>query len=113
MPTSPSKYPSNLTLGALLRRRLRELKRSPEELAAAAEVPTEYVTGLIAGSRRPPMPERTDVYERMTTFLRLGRTDLATCARAERATYGPAGAPAPGIRRQLMALCDARKARVL
>jgi hypothetical protein len=49
----------------------------------------------------------------MTSFLRLGRNDLATCARAERATQGTPGAPSPGVRRQLMALCETRKARVL
>src|SRR2546426_8059967 len=37
----PSKLP--VTVGELLRRRLREMKRSPEELAQAVEVPTEYI----------------------------------------------------------------------
>src|SRR3989442_8397948 len=86
----PSKLP--VTVGELLRRRLREMKRSPEELAQAVEVPTEYIDDLIAGYREAPLPGRTDVYERMTSFLRLGRRDLAACTRAERAGAAPAGA---------------------
>lgn len=113
MPSPSQSSTPSLTLGELLQRRLREIKRSPEELAAAVEVPPEYITELIAGSRRPPRPERTDVYERMTTFLRLGRSDLAACARAEWASRGAGGAPTPGVRRLLLKLCEPRKARTL
>jgi hypothetical protein len=49
----------------------------------------------------------------MTTFLRLGRSDLATCARAELAGRGAGGAPAAGVRRLLLGLCEPRKARLL
>src|SRR3989454_7839749 len=107
----PSKLP--VTVGELLRRRLREMKRSPEELAQAVEVPTEYIDDLIAGYREAPLPGRTDVYERMTSFLRLGRRDLAACTRAERAGAAPAGASGPGGEggRPLPALCGPWKAQ--
>ena len=82
MTSTPASRPA--TLGQLLRQRLREMSRSPEQLAEALQVPTAYVNELITGARRPPLPGRTDVYEKMTSFLRLGRNELASYARAER-----------------------------
>src|SRR3989442_839055 len=109
----PSKLP--VTVGELLRRRLREMKRSPEELAQAVEVPTEYIDDLIAGYREAPLPGRTDVYERMTSFLRLGRRDLAACTRAERAGAAPAGpfGPRGEACRLLLAFCEPGTAQEL
>jgi hypothetical protein len=108
----PSKLPA--TVGELLRRRLREIKRSQEELAEAIEVPTEYIDDLIEGSRRPPLPGRTDIYEKMTSFLRLGRNDVVACARAERASTPPAGTgPGADVRRLMFDLCDPRSAKEL
>jgi hypothetical protein len=103
------------TVGALVRQTLRDTKRSVAELAEAVQVSPEYLDDLIAGRRRPPLPRRTDVYERMTTFLRLGRTDLATCAMAERAALAPATAAAPpaDVARQLLSLCEPGTAREL
>lgn len=99
----------------LLRRRLREIGRSPAELAAAVQVPPEYIDDLIAGRRRPPLPGRTDLYERMTSFLKLGRNDLALCARAERgdAENGGGAHPPPAVRRLLLELCEPATARAL
>ncbi|MBI2404089.1 MAG: hypothetical protein HYW52_10375 [Gemmatimonadetes bacterium] len=103
------------TLRTLLRLRLKEINRSAEELAQAAEVPSHYVDDLIGGRRRPPLPGRTDIYERMTTFLKLGRNELAQCARAERANAQAAGGagPEPAIGRVLLALCEPATARQL
>jgi hypothetical protein len=103
------------TVAELLRQRLRELKRTSRDLADAVEVPPEYIDELIAGSRRPPLPGRTDLYERMTSFLRLGRNDLVNRARAERATpvaRGGAGVHAE-VKRLLMELCEPATARQL
>lgn len=103
------------TVRALLRKRLKEINRSAEELAEAAQVPADYVDDLIGGRRRPPMPGRTDIYERMTTFLKLGRNELAQCARAERAgSPATAGAgPDPAVGRALLELCEPATARRL
>src|SRR5207244_5157579 len=79
----PLKQP--VKVGQLLRRRLRELKRTPRELAEAVNVSEEYMSDLVAGRRRPPAPGRTDLYVPMAKFLRLHRNDLPTCARVERA----------------------------
>lgn len=112
--TPPLKVPQNQNVGDVVRRRLSEIKRSPEELAEAAQVPAEYIADLIAGRRRPPLPGRTDLYERMTPFLRLGRNDLAACARAERARTAPnGGMPNATVGRTLLALCEPGTAREL
>ena len=112
LPPPPKDSP---TVRALLRKRLKEINRSSQELAEAAQVPAEYVEDLIGGRRRPPMPGRTDIYERMTTFLKLGRNELAQCARAERAgtpTSSGAG-PEPAVGRALLELCEPATARKL
>jgi len=99
----------------LLKERLKETKRSAAELAEAAEVPEEYIEQLIAGRRRPPLPNRTDVYDKMTRFLRLGRNDLNICASAER-TNGKADkitALDDDVKRIMLALCEPETARTL
>ena len=109
---TPLKQP--VKVGLLMRRRLRELKRTPRELAAAVQVSETYIADLLAGRRRPPAPGRTDVYERMTKFLRLHRNDLPTCARAERESLGSRRRRLhPTVRRALLELCEPVKARTL
>lgn len=101
-------------VGQLIRQRLTELGRTAEELAEAIEVPVDYVNDLLSGKRRPPRPARTDVYERMTPFLRLARNDLATCANAEReASPVATRPPKPAVRRMLLALCEPTTAEKL
>ncbi len=106
---------ADATLGSLVRRRLREIGRSPSELAEAIAVPRQYIADLIAGSRRPPLPERTDIYPKMTSFLRLRRNEVVARARAERAEASPTASagPAVGVRGQLLALCEPATARAL
>lgn len=102
------------TVGELLRRRLEETSKSPEELAEAAQVPPEYIDELLDGTRRPPLPGRTDVYDKMTRFLRLARNELATCASAERAAADERPSiPDAKIRRLLFSLCDPQTAKEL
>lgn len=101
------------TVGELVRLRLKEIGRSSIQLAEAVQVTPQYIDDLIAGNRRPPLPGRTDIYQKMTSFLRLRRNDVVTCARAERATTEPARAPAPRVRDALLALCEPATAAVL
>ena len=112
MTSSPQKNAG--TIADLLRRRLREIGRSPHELAEAVQVPAQYIDDLMAGSRRPPLPARTDIYAKMTSFLRVGRNDVIACARAERAA-APSGPVDPGtrVRTQLLALCAPGTAKTL
>src|SRR5207248_8135019 len=96
-----------------LRRRLRELKRTPRELAEAVKVSEDYMADLVAGRRRPPAPSRSDLYTPMTKFLRLHRNDLPTCARAERASAAAVARPDPRVSRQLLELCAPERQRVV
>jgi hypothetical protein len=109
---TPIKRP--IKVSQLVRRRLKELKRTPRELAEAIQVSEEYVADLLGGRRMPPAPGRTDLYDRMTKFLRLHRNDLPTCAKVEREAEGPkTKRPDPKVRALLLALCEPVKAKKL
>ena len=103
------------TVGSLVEKRLRELERTAAELAEAVHVPTEYMEDLITGRRRPPMPGRTDVYPRMTTFLKLGRKELTDLATSERSAAPPSenSEPKLDVRNMLMSICEPDTAREL
>jgi transcriptional regulator with XRE-family HTH domain len=64
----------------LIRHRLRELGTEQRDLAAAAQVTESYISQLLTGKKAPPAPERTDIYGKMETFLRLPAGKLATLA---------------------------------
>ena len=68
----------------LIRHRLRELGTEQRELAAAAQVTESYISQLLTGKKPPPASERTDIYDRMETFLRLPAGKLATLADHQR-----------------------------
>src|SRR5690348_15333950 len=109
---TPIKRP--IKVSQLVRRRLKELKRTPRELAEAVQVSEEYVADLLAGRRSPPAPGRTDLYDRMTKFLRLHRNDLPTCAKVEREAIGTKRTrPDPKVRALLLALCEPTMAKKL
>lgn len=109
-----SRMKPGMTVRKLVLERLHETKHSTAELAEVLELPVHYVTELMSGRRRPPQPSRTDVYDKMTRFLRLGRNDLADCATAERAeTAVDKRLPLPQVREQILALCDADTADAL
>jgi len=108
---APLKHP--VPVGQLVRRRLRELNRTPRELAAAVKVSEGYIADLVAGRRRAPAPSRSDLYTPMAKFLRLHRNDLPTCARAEHATAPAARRPTPEVRRLALELCGPGTVRAL
>lgn len=112
-PASQLKKP--VKVGELLKDRLEETERTVDALAEVAEVPVEYMTQLMNGKRRPPLPSRTDIYEKVTRFLGLGRNDLAMCATAERAnsTKDVVGPDAEEIRTRILALCEPETAAQL
>ncbi len=63
-----------------IRQRLKELGTEQRDLAVAAQVTDSYISQLLTGKKAPPAPERTDIYDRMETFLRLPAGKLATLA---------------------------------
>ena len=113
MRPAPATQPTQSTqpsekVGELLQRVLNETEHTPAELAEAVQVPPKYIADLIAARRLLPRPGRTDLYEGITSFLKLGRNELLTCADAERAQAKPKRrkGPGPKVRKELLALCE-------
>jgi transcriptional regulator with XRE-family HTH domain len=84
-----------------IRQRLKEMGTEQRDLAVAAEVTESYISQLLTGRKAPPAPERTDIYDKMETFLRLPAGKLATLAqliRADALKRKVADPPAPLFR---------------
>ncbi len=103
----------------VIRHRLRELGTEQRDLAAAAQVTESYISQLMTGRRPPPAPERTDIYGRMETFLRLPAGKLSTLAdlqRREALKRKLADPPTPlfkEVREMILRKCDRAKEQIL
>ena len=99
----------------LIRHRLRELGTEQRDLAAAAQVTESYISQLLTGKKAPPAPERTDIYDKMETFLRFPAGKLATLAdllRADALKRKLADPPAPlfkEVRDLILRKCEPSK----
>jgi transcriptional regulator with XRE-family HTH domain len=99
----------------LVRQRLKELGTEQRELAAAAQVTESYISQLLTGKKAPPAPERTDIYDKMETFLRLPAGKLATLAdvlRADALKRKLVDPPAPlfkDVRELILRKCERSK----
>jgi transcriptional regulator with XRE-family HTH domain len=103
----------------LIRHRLRELGTEQRALAAAAQVTESYISQLLTGKKAPPAPGRTDIYDRMETFLRLPAGTLATLADLQRTNALKrklADPPTPlfkEVREVLLRKCEPRQEQAL
>ena len=68
----------------LIRHRLNELGIEQRDLAQATQVTESYISQLLTGKKLPPAPERTDIYDKAGTFLRLPPGKLAALADLQR-----------------------------
>jgi transcriptional regulator with XRE-family HTH domain len=68
----------------VIRHRLKELGLDQKDLAAAAQVTESYISQLLARKKAAPAPGRTDIYEKMDTFLRLPAGELSKLAGLQR-----------------------------
>jgi transcriptional regulator with XRE-family HTH domain len=66
-----------------VRQRLEELGIGQRELANAAEVTESYISQLLRRKKLPPLPNRTDLYEKMGRALGLPKMELARLAALE------------------------------
>jgi transcriptional regulator with XRE-family HTH domain len=92
---------STVPFAKLVKARLAALGASQKDLARAAKVTDSYVSQLLTQRRAPPAPERTDVYEKLESFLEIPRGELVRLVRAERAEQARrrlAAAPTPLFR---------------
>ncbi len=104
-----------IELRLLLNKRLAELEQTSEALAEAAEVPIAYIEDLLSGNRPPLRPGRSDLYDRMASFLKIALSDIEACAKFELpdpSTSKPR-MPKPAIRSVFLDLCDPKSARKL
>jgi len=68
----------------VIRRRLDELGLEQRDLAQAAGVTESYISQLLTRKKAPPLPRRTDIYDRMDSFLKLPSGELAKLAALQR-----------------------------
>ena len=68
----------------VIQQRLKELGLEQRDLAAAAQVTESYISQLLTRKKAPPAADRTDLYEKMNTFLRLPKGQLSAMVRAQR-----------------------------
>ena len=68
----------------VIKQRLDELGFEQKDLAAAAQVTESYVSQLLTRKKLPPAPDRTDIYEKIGSFLKLPSGKLANLADAQR-----------------------------
>ena len=73
-----------MDVSLLIRHRLNELGLDQKDLAAAAQVTESYISQLLTRKKTPPAPGRTDLYDRMSGFLRLPSGELSKLADDQR-----------------------------
>lgn len=73
-----------MDVSLVIRRRLEELGLEQKDLARAADVTESYVSQLLRRRKAPPVPSRTDIYEKMEKFLKLPAGDLSRLADVQR-----------------------------
>jgi len=71
-------------LSLVIRHRLKEMHREQRDLAAMLDVTESYISQLLNGKKAPPAPDRTDIYEKMETYLGLPKGELVQLATLER-----------------------------
>ncbi|HET9804809.1 MAG TPA: helix-turn-helix transcriptional regulator [Candidatus Acidoferrum sp.] len=69
----------------VIKQRLEELGLEQRDLAAAAQVTESYISQLLNRKKAPPAVDRTDLYERINTFLKFPKGRLSTLVAAQRA----------------------------
>ncbi len=67
----------------VVRQRLEDLGLGQRDLAEAAQVTESYISQLLGRKKLPPLPNRTDLYEKMSRALGLRREELARLAALE------------------------------
>ena len=68
----------------VIRQRLADLGVEQRDLARAAAITESYISQLLTRKKAPPAPHRTDIYEKMETFLQLPKGELARLADLQR-----------------------------
>jgi transcriptional regulator with XRE-family HTH domain len=73
-----------LDVSLVIRHRLKELGLEQRDLAVAAQVTESYISQLLTRKKSPPAPGRTDIYDKIGSFLRLPNGELSRLADLQR-----------------------------
>jgi transcriptional regulator with XRE-family HTH domain len=67
----------------IIKQRLEELGLEQRDLAVAVQVTESYISQLLTRKKTPPAVDRTDLYERMNSFLKLPKGQLSAMVDAQ------------------------------
>jgi transcriptional regulator with XRE-family HTH domain len=73
-----------MDVALLIRNRLNELGLEQKDLASAVQVTDSYVSQLLSRKKAPPAPARTDLYDKISEFLKLPKNELSKLADLQR-----------------------------
>src|SRR5215472_2905851 len=73
-----------MDISLVIKHRLEELGLDQRDLASAAQVTESYISQLLTGKKAPPAPNRRDIYDKMTKFLKLPNGELVKLADLQR-----------------------------
>ena len=73
-----------MDLALVIKYRLGELGLDQKDLAAAAQVTESYISQLLARKKAPPSADRTEIYARISRFLKLPEDELSKLADIQR-----------------------------
>jgi len=68
----------------VIKQRLEQLGLEQRDLAAAVQVTESYISQLLTRKKSPPAADRTDLYEKINSFLKLPKGQLVALAEAQR-----------------------------
>src|SRR5579863_2619089 len=100
-----------MDFASMIKHRLEDLGLEQRELARAAQVTESYISQLLTRKKVPPAPGRTDIYDKMSRFLKLPNRELAKLAESEQQAElrkNLADPPAPlfaGVRELVLRKC--------
>ncbi len=73
-----------MDVSLLIRQKLDELSLDQKDLAIAAGVTESYVSQLLARKKLPPAPARSEIYEKIESFLKFPNGELTRLAELQR-----------------------------
>ncbi|MFC2013224.1 helix-turn-helix domain-containing protein [Chloroflexota bacterium] len=73
-----------MDVSLVIRQRLNKLGLEQRDLATAAQVTESYISQLLTGKKAPPVPHRTNMYEKMEVFLKLPSGKLSQLVELQR-----------------------------
>ena len=73
-----------MDISLVIKNRLDELSLEQRDLALAAEVTESYISQLLTRKKAPPAPNKTDIYKKMSRFLKLPNNELEKLAVQQR-----------------------------